>query len=104
MFVLCVTLPLFLAVPLPSLDADAAPAAYASDYTDHVPAQAVVQSPSSQYHALGFRVAATNLPVHDVHAEPTVAAEQKVAPEVVVEPKPAMTPKIDYAYLPDAKG
>ena len=161
LFVLSVLFPLSLAVPLPSPDPDpdpdAAPAAYASDYTHYVPAHAVAQSPSSQYHAqdnvgqynfgftspdqtkqevktadgvirgaysyvdangivqsvnyiadaLGFRVAATNLPVHDIHAEPTVAAEPKVAqvaPAVAVEAKPAMTAKIDYAYLPYAQG
>jgi len=152
---------LSLAVPLPSPDAepeaDASPAAYASDYTNYVPVQAVAEPPSSQYHAqddigqynfgfaspdqtkqevktadgvvrgaysyvdangivqsvnyiadaLGFRVAATNLPVHNVPAEAhVVAAPQAVqpAPVVAVKAEPAMTPKIDYAYLPYAQG
>jgi len=113
-------------VPIPEAEAEASPAAYASDYSYYLPAH----SPSSQYHsqddvgqynygyqsaeqnkaevktadgvtrgsysyidangilqtvnyisdAMGFRVAATNLPVHHVEAAGTVVA----APEVGV--------------------
>eukprot|EP00092_Neocalanus_flemingeri_P019193 GFUD01020792.1.p1 GENE.GFUD01020792.1~~GFUD01020792.1.p1 ORF type:complete len:769 (+),score=201.03 GFUD01020792.1:62-2308(+) len=161
LFVFSVFISVSLAVPLPSPDAepeaDASPAAYASDYTYYVPAQEVLEPPSSQYHAqddigqynfgfsspdqtkqevktadgvvrgaysyvdangivqsvnyiadaLGFRVAATNLPVHDVPAAHVVAvaASQAVqpAPVVAVSSEAVMTPKIDYAYLPYAQ-
>ena len=50
-----VFLPLSLCIPVPSPDAepdaDAAPAAYASDYTYYVPTQVVAEPPTSQYHA-----------------------------------------------------
>merc|ERR1711936_55959 len=55
----------------------------------YVDANGIVQSVQYISDALGFRVAATNLPVHHVDAP---------APEV------AMAPSVDYAYLPYAQG
>jgi len=160
LFVFFVLLSLSLGVPLPDAEPDAAPAAYASDYTHYVPVQTVAAPapPSSQYHAqddvgqynfgfastdqtkqevktadgvvrgaysyvdangivqsvnyiadaLGFRVAATNLPVHDVPTEDVAVATPAVETPVVqaapVSVAHTMSPKIDYAYLPYAQG
>merc|ERR1711892_501558 len=80
----------------------------------YVDANGIVQSVNYIADALGFRVAATNLPVHDVPASaaapvaevPVVAAPLAVqpSPAVIVQSEQAMTPKIDYAYLPYAQG
>jgi len=138
-FLTLFSLSLVTSSPLP--EADPAPSAYASDYTQYYPAPVAVAPQPSQYHsqddigqytfgyesadqtkqevktadgvirgaysyvdangltqtvnyiadALGFRVAATNLPVHDV-------------PEEVAAPQQVMAAKVDsYAYLPYAQ-
>merc|ERR1711971_1337226 len=57
----------------------------------YVDANGLTQSVNYIADALGFRVAATNLPVHDVAQDVAVA-------------EPAMAPKVDsYAYLPYAQ-
>merc|ERR1712130_1033043 len=67
----------------------------------YVDANGIVQSVQYISDALGFRVAATNLPVHPVAAPavaPVAVAPAAPAPEV------AMAPSVDYAYLPYAQG
>ena len=59
----------------------------------YVDADGITQTVNYIADALGFRVAASNLPVHDV---PQDVAETHVA-------EPAMAPKIDYTYLPYAQ-
>ena len=64
----------------------------------------IVQTVNYIADALGFRVGATNLPVHHVegpHAEP-VAEAQAVEEPVVAAYKSAMEPAVDYSYLPYA--
>merc|ERR1712156_563991 len=80
----------------------------------YVDANGIVQTVNYLSDALGFRVAATNLPVHHVDAAPAPAAA--AAPVVVAEEAPAvvdaytpvaeekvMTPSVQYAYLPYAQ-
>merc|ERR1712156_146594 len=80
----------------------------------YVDANGIVQTVNYLSDALGFRVAATNLPVHHVDAAP--APEAAAAPVVVAEEAPAvvdaytpvaeekvMTPSVQYAYLPYAQ-
>merc|ERR1712012_1254886 len=57
----------------------------------YVDANGIVQTVNYLSDALGFRVAATNLPVHHVEDAPAVAA-----------PDHQMTPSVNYAYLPYA--
>merc|ERR1719239_1829690 len=64
----------------------------------YVDANGIVQSVQYISDALGFRVAATNLPVHHVDAPAVAVAPAAPAPEV------AMAPSVDYAYLPYAQG
>ena len=59
----------------------------------YVDADGITQTVNYIADALGFRVAASNLPVHNV--------PQDVAVPQVAEP--VMAPKIDYAYLPYAQ-
>merc|ERR1712106_89587 len=78
----------------------------------YVDADGIVQTVSYIADALGFRVGATNLPVHvvDGQATPAQAAIQTApvaaAPAPVVSayhtPGPVMTPSVNYAYLPYA--
>merc|ERR1711892_88262 len=70
----------------------------------YVDANGIVQSVNYIADALGFRVAATNLPVHDVPASVAAPLAVPAAPAVIVQSEQAMTPKIDYAYLPYAQG
>merc|ERR1711879_298886 len=70
----------------------------------YVDANGLVQTVNYIADALGFRVGATNLPVHHVegpHAEP-VAEAQAVEEPVVAAYKSAMEPAVDYSYLPYA--
>merc|ERR1711884_33420 len=80
----------------------------------YVDANGIIQTVNYLSDALGFRVAATNLPVHHVDAAP--APEAAAAPVVVAEEAPAvvdaytpvaeekvMTPSVQYAYLPYAQ-
>ena len=60
----------------------------------YVDANGLVQTVNYLSDAMGFRVAATNLPVHHVEA-PVVKAAEEVA-------KPVMAPSVSYAYLPYA--
>merc|ERR1712061_749891 len=71
----------------------------------YVDANGIVQFVQYISDALGFRVAATNLPVHNVDAPAAVAAPA-VAPVAVAPaaPEVAMAPSVDYAYLPYAQG
>merc|ERR1711997_583570 len=50
--------------------------------------------------ALGFRVGASNLPVHHVEAQPE--AVEEVEEPVVAAYENVMTPAVDYSYLPYA--
>jgi len=80
----------------------------------YVDADGIVQTVNYIADALGFRVGATNLPVHHVDAEPVAAAAPvAVAEEPVAEAASApvqvahsnhhvMTPAVNYAYLPYA--
>merc|ERR1712130_923301 len=68
----------------------------------YVDANGIVQSVQYISDALGFRVAATNLPVHNVDA-PAVAPVAVAAPAAPA-PEVAMAPSVDYAYLPYAQG
>merc|ERR1712227_191135 len=74
----------------------------------YVDANGIVQTVNYLSDALGFRVAATNLPVHHVEDAPVVAAEPTVAEpvqQVVVEAKTqpqVIAPSVNYAYLPYA--
>merc|ERR1711997_661169 len=70
----------------------------------YVDANGIVQAVNYIADALGFRVGATNLPVHHVegpHAEPVQEA-QAVEEPVVAAYKGVMEPTVDYSYLPYA--
>merc|ERR1711936_683771 len=54
--------------------------------------------------AMGFRVAATNLPVHNVDAPVAVAAPAAAPSPAAPAPEVAIAPAVDYAYLPYAQG
>merc|ERR1712227_800827 len=60
----------------------------------YVDANGLVQTVNYLSDAMGFKVAATNLPVHHVDA-PVAKAAEEVA-------KPVMAPSVPYAYLPYA--
>merc|ERR1711944_376821 len=77
----------------------------------YVDADGIVQSVNYIADALGFRVGATNLPVHHVDAPVEAAAPVKaaaaapvaVAPApVTVAASPVIAPEVSYAYLPYA--
>jgi len=79
----------------------------------YVDANGLVQTTNYISDALGFRVAATNLPVHDVEgpAAPvqvavspvaTASAEEEAAPVVSAAAAPVVVPQVSYAYLPYA--
>ena len=73
----------------------------------YVDANGIVQSVQYISDALGFRVAATNLPVHHVDAPvaaaaPVVAAAAPVVSAVVPQGL-SVAPSVDYAYLPYAQ-
>ena len=73
----------------------------------YVDSDGIVQTVNYIADALGFRVGATNLPVHHVDAATAVAAEPAVAvaaaaPAVEVAAAPAMYPQVAYSYLPYA--
>merc|ERR1712001_319408 len=71
----------------------------------YVDANGIVQTVNYIADALGFRVGATNLPVHHVegpHAEPVPEA-QAVEEPVVAAYKGVMEPAVDYSYLPYAQ-
>ena len=70
----------------------------------YVDANGIVQTVNYIADALGFRVGATNLPVHHVEgpqAEPVQEA-QAVEEPVVAAYKGVMEPAVDYSYLPYA--
>ena len=67
----------------------------------YVDSDGIVQTVNYIADALGFRVGATNLPVHHVDAEPAVAVAA-AAPAVEVAAAPAMYPQVAYSYLPYA--
>merc|ERR1719219_371498 len=70
----------------------------------YVDANGIVQTVNYIADALGFRVGATNLPVHHVegpHAEPIQEA-QAVEEPVVAAYKDVMEPAVEYSYLPYA--
>merc|ERR1712079_817376 len=70
----------------------------------YVDANGIVQTVNYIADALGFRVGATNLPVHHVEgpqAEPVQEA-QAVEEPVVAAYKGVMEPEVDYSYLPYA--
>merc|ERR1711902_234780 len=74
----------------------------------YVDANGLVQTVNYISDALGFKVAATNLPVHHVegpHAEPVpeVQEAQVVEEPVVAAYKGVMEPAVDYSYLPYAQ-
>merc|ERR1712209_11857 len=78
----------------------------------YVDADGIVQTVNYISDALGFRVGATNLPVHHVDAAPAVAPVAEVAQTVAEVAAPVavahnahhsvMTPAVNYAYLPYA--
>ena len=65
----------------------------------YVDANGITQSVNYIADALGFRVAASNLPVHNVEAPVAETAAPVVTPVV----QPAMTPNVDFSYLPYAQ-
>merc|ERR1712018_33643 len=73
----------------------------------YIDANGIVQTVNYISDAMGFRVAATNLPVHNVDAPVAVtapaAAPDPVAPAAPA-PEVAIAPAVDYAYLPYAQG
>merc|ERR1712079_314210 len=74
----------------------------------YVDANGLVQTVNYISDALGFKVAATNLPVHHVdgpHVEPVpeVQEAQVVEEPVVAAYKGVMEPAVDYSYLPYAQ-
>ena len=79
----------------------------------YVDANGLVQTTNYISDALGFRVAATNLPVHDVNGPvapvqvavsplATAAAVEEAAPVVSAAAAPVVVPQVSYAYLPYA--
>ena len=69
----------------------------------YVDANGIVQTVNYISDAMGFRMAASNLPVHNVDAP---VASPAAAPVVtpVAAPAHTLTPAVDYAYLPYAQG
>ena len=71
----------------------------------YVDANGIVQTVNYISDAMGFRVAATNLPVHNVDAPVAVAAPAAAAAAPAAPaPEVAIAPAVDYAYLPYAQG
>merc|ERR1712066_139199 len=78
----------------------------------YVDANGLVQTVNYISDALGFQVAATNLPVHQLPAEtvasvaveevPQTESEPAVEEPVVAAYESVMTPAVDYSYLPYA--
>merc|ERR1711990_1170950 len=71
----------------------------------YVDADGIVQNVNYIADALGFRVGATNLPVHHVDAPvpaQAVAAAAPVAVAPVAAAAPVIAPEVSYAYLPYA--
>merc|ERR1712024_391544 len=70
----------------------------------YVDANGIVQTVNYIADALGFRVGATNLPVHHVEGPQTepVQEAQAVEEPVVAAYKGVMEPAVDYSYLPYA--
>merc|ERR1711953_901483 len=70
----------------------------------YVDANGLVQTVNYISDALGFKVAATNLPVHHVEGpQPEPVQEAQAAEEPVVAAyKGVMEPAVDYSYLPYA--
>merc|ERR1711922_58492 len=69
----------------------------------YVDADGIVQNVNYIADALGFRVGATNLPVHHVDAPVQAAAEAPVAvapAPVTSAASPVIAPEVSYAYLP----
>merc|ERR1712156_1039996 len=70
----------------------------------YVDANGIVQTVNYISDAMGFRVAATNLPVHNVDAPVAVAAPAAAPSPAAPAPEVAIAPAVDYAYLPYAQG
>merc|ERR1711981_1051342 len=68
----------------------------------YVDSDGIVQNVNYIADALGFRVGATNLPVHHVDAPVAAAAPVAVAPAPVAAAAPVIAPEVSYAYLPYA--
>merc|ERR1712060_709913 len=72
----------------------------------YVDADGIVQNVNYIADALGFRVGATNLPVHHVDAPVEAAAPVQAvaaaAPAPVAAAAPVIAPEVSYAYLPYA--
>merc|ERR1712051_601884 len=78
----------------------------------YVDANGLVQTVNYISDALGFQVAATNLPVHQLPAETVASASLQEVPQTEAEPaveepvvaayESVMTPAVDYSYLPYA--
>merc|ERR1711936_1219152 len=69
----------------------------------YVDSDGIVQNVNYIADALGFRVGATNLPVHHVDAPVEAAAPvQAVAAAAPVAAAPVIAPEVSYAYLPYA--
>jgi len=78
----------------------------------YVDSNGILQTVNYIADALGFRVGATNLPVHEVPNTVDVAStnepetyapvEQKIEEKVAPETVPVITPQVSYAYLPYA--
>jgi hypothetical protein len=66
----------------------------------YIDANGIVQTVNYISDAMGFRVAATNLPVH--HVEGGAAAAPVVAAKY--EGRSVLTPAVNYAHLPYAQG
>merc|ERR1712233_172787 len=68
----------------------------------YVDADGIVQNVNYIADALGFRVGATNLPVHHVDAPVEAAAPVKAVAVAPVAAAPVIAPEVSYAYLPYA--
>ena len=66
----------------------------------YIDANGILQSVNYISDAMGFRVAATNLPVHHVEGAVAVESTQKVHSSN----EEVMSPQVNYAYLPYAQG
>merc|ERR1712212_1400267 len=68
----------------------------------YVDSDGIVQNVNYIADALGFRVGATNLPVHHVDAPVEAAAPVAATPAPVAAAAPVIAPEVSYAYLPYA--
>ena len=68
----------------------------------YVDSDGIVQTVNYIADALGFRVGASNLPVHHVEGASLPETEQKVEEPVAAAYHHGMTPAVDYSYLPYA--